>query len=319
MLSLLPLVMLLMLTTLLASDAVTASEYKYSSSMKRPREVRWWVAANRIEENVSFLDSHAQAATGVYTYLGIGVMPSGELSVSHSAQELHNLTAPYLVRGYTVMPAIGFDVRAVLGGVDMRKAADIAATLANSLGWDGLMIDYEPTQNYTAAHVNAYAAAAKVFADAMHSRGMRLGMCISSWGINDAHEVPQGLRVYADTGADILMSMAPTYYAKGDLSKAKNFVETTLAQGVSHSQLAVGIGSVLTPNCPTGQAKWDYNWTSASLSEFVGFLDQPAHTPAAIDVWRADIDSEGNCTESYYFDILAHWLRGASSRSSYVG
>ena len=117
------------------------------------------------------------------------------------------------------MPAFAFDEKAVLAGLAGR-AADNATAVAARLAWDGLMLDYEPSGNYSASHVRMYATAIEAFAKAAHAKGLRLGVCIGNWGIVDAHEVPQGMKIYESAGADILMSMGATYHAYGDLSKA---------------------------------------------------------------------------------------------------
>ena len=54
---------------------------------------------------------------------------------------------------------------------------------------------------------------------------------------------------------------------------------------------------------PGGQC---YNWTKAKLTGFVdGLVSRGVRT---LDVWRADIDAEGECTSSYYFALAEYFL-----------
>jgi len=85
-------------------------------------------------------------------------------------------------------------------------------------------------------------------------------------------------------------------------------VDLEIAEGTSLDQLAVGVGTMITDGCPTGEAKWDYNWTESRLRDFVGSIEQRG--VQSLDFWRADIDDEGNCTESYYFDVATEFLQG---------
>ena len=276
----------------------------------RRREMRWWVPANDQQGNLALFKEHPEAVTGIYTYLGLSASPAGTYLQPHSDQQMRNLTAGYISAGLTVMPAFAFDEKAVLAGLAGR-AAENATAVAARLAWDGLMLDYEPSGNYSASHVRMYATAIEAFAKAAHAKGLRLGVCIGNWGIVDAHEVPQGMKIYESAGADILMSMGATYHAYGDLSKDRDFVSEVYSQGVAQGTYSVGVGTTLTSGCPR-PAKTDFNWTEASLGAWFNWLSDDTRAPAAIDVWRADIDAPGNCTEPFFFPALAKWLAGGA-------
>jgi hypothetical protein len=51
-----------------------------------------------------------------------------------------------------------------------------------------------------------------------------------------------------------------------------------------------------------------YDWSEAKLTSFVASLVQRG--VRTIDMWRADIDAEGDCTEPYYFTIAEKFLAG---------
>ena len=106
-----------------------------------------------------------------------------------------------------------------------------------------------------------------------------------------------------------MMSMAGTYFGT-NLTKNRYNVDLEIKQGVSLSQLAVGVGTMIDPNCVTGPAKWDYNWTESKLTDFVGFVE--SRSISKLYFWRADIDDEGECTRPYYFDVARRWLAGGT-------
>ena len=88
---------------------------------------------------------------------------------------------------------------------------------------------------------------------------------------------------------------------------------------MSLRQLAAGIGTQIDPklsaSCPPvgpmgckqsgGQC---YDWSEPKLTSFVASLVQRGIR--TIDMWRADIDAEGDCTEPWYFDVAEKFLAG---------
>ena len=170
----------------------------------------------------------------------------------------------------------------------------------------GVMLDYEPATS-AAPLARLYSEYVGNLSVAMHAVHSAAEMCTSDWGILDGHRLPEGYGLYAVTGVDRMMSMAGTYFGT-NLTKNRYNVDLELKQGVSLSQLAVGIGTMIEPSCATGPAKWDYNWTEAKLNEFVAFVEQRQIT--RLYFWRADIDDEGDCTSPYFFDVARRWLAG---------
>ena len=184
-----------------------------------------------------------------------------------------------------------------------------------------------PLNELSRRWVRAYAAYVAALTESMHAVGLRAEMCISDWGILDGHTVPEGYgayrrparnsvwwsprtvadRRYAATGVDRMMSMAGTYFGT-NLTRNEYNVDLELSQGASLDQTAVGVGTMISENCSTGPAKWDYNWTEAGLRDFVNFVEEKGIEH--LDFWRADIDNEGDCTEAYYFDVAAEFLAG---------
>eukprot|EP00656_Telonema_subtile_P013268 TRINITY_DN16731_c0_g1_i3.p1 TRINITY_DN16731_c0_g1~~TRINITY_DN16731_c0_g1_i3.p1 ORF type:complete len:301 (-),score=68.07 TRINITY_DN16731_c0_g1_i3:73-975(-) len=278
------------------------------------RQVRWWMGFNRADNNLKLIDTHPKAITGLYTYIGATVDSSG-LHCPHNTTFLRAQFTPYWDRGLTVTPALGLSNDSVISGNALKHVADVAA-FAKSINASGFMLDFEPSTS-DAAWVNAYTEFVAGFTTAMRGVGLQAEMCVSSWGILDGHTVAEGYGVYAQTGVDRMMSMAGTYFGT-NISKNLVNVDTEIKQGVSLSQLAAGIGTQIDPtlaSCPAvgpmgckvpgGQC---YQWSEQKLTSFVGSLvDRGVQS---IDMWRADIDAEGDCTEPYFFQVAEKFLAG---------
>lgn len=269
------------------------------------REVRWWMKSTGLDNNLALINKHPDAVTGIYTYVGAGVGDDGKFSCGNDEAWLAAHLAPYRARNLTVTPALGLTDAAVTSGLAEANVAEVAA-FAERINVTGLMLDYEP-QTSVASLARAYASYVRAFSHAMQAVGLQAEMCTSDWGILDGHTVPEGYGLYASTGVDRMMSMAGTYFGT-NLSKNRYNFDLERAQGVTLDQLAVGVGTMIADGCATGPGKWNYNWTEAKLRDFVSYV-QKADT-RALDIWRADIDNEGDCTEPYYFDVAAAFLAG---------
>ena len=281
--------------------------------------IRWWMSVNNLDNNLAMIESGV--VHGIYTYIGAMVFADGSFTCPHiddqewfdqHLQPYLDLIADESSSFSSLTPALGLNETAVISGAAMTSVSDVAQCAVN-LGVSGFMLDFEPDDS-SPELVNAYAAYIKALTEAMHNVGLRAEMCVSSWGILDGHTVDNGYGVYATTGVDKMMSMASTYFGTNITQNEAN-VQLELAQGVSNpGQLSVGIGTMISDDpqspCPTGPAKWDYNWTEARLRDFVlNFLAVPPVAAQDLVFWRADIDNEGNCTKAYYFDVAKEFLQ----------
>ena len=289
------------------------------SSGATQREVRWWMNSGKTANNLKLIDAHPKAITGIYTYAGLGVEDSGHFNGDGKKEtSLREMFAPYWARGLTVTPALALTNASVTSGNAAKFASEVAA-FAKRINVSGLMLDFEPATSEV-SWVHAYADYVTAFAAAMHKEGLKAEMCVSSWGILDGHLLPggEGYGIYAKTGVDVMMSMAGTYFGT-NVSRNLENVDNELKDGVSLSQLAAGIGTQIdmsiSPSCPPvgpmgcktagGQC---CDWSEAKLTSFVASLVQRG--VRTIDMWRADIDAEGDCTEPYYFTIAEKFLAG---------
>ena len=272
-----------------------------------PREARWWMSSGKLQSNLDFIHAHPGTVTGIYTYVGLSVAANGSLLVGHNDTWIAANLAPYLALGLTVTPALGLNDDALYNGTGWQRVADVAAWVVRN-NMSGVMLDYEPSTS-AAPLARLYAEYVGNLSAAMHAVGSSAEMCTSDWGILDGHLLPEGYGLYAATGVDRMMSMAGTYFGT-NLTKNRYNVDLEIKQGVSLSQLAVGVGTMIDPNCVTGPAKWDYNWTESKLRDFVGFVE--SRSISKLYFWRADIDDEGECTAPYYFDVARRWLAGGT-------
>ena len=101
--------------------------------------------------------------------------------------------------------------------------------------------------------------------------------------------------VYAATGADVLMTMSPTYNGN-NVTRDQDAVAQLLA-ATRPGQAAVGIA--------TSTATHNYNWTQPKLHAFMDWAVQRGVTE--FDVWRGDIDHYG-AIDAMYFQELAAFL-----------
>merc|ERR1712018_364402 len=87
---------------------------------------------------------------------------------------------------------------------------------ANVDGVNGLLCDYEPADNYTTAHAQAYATFLEALATQLHAHGLELGFDVAGWGILDKWAV------FAPLHVDFYTSMTPTYNAQ-NITRNKEF------------------------------------------------------------------------------------------------
>lgn len=287
--------LLVFLPSLLAHEA--SQENKPLKQSGQSKQSHWWFQTHTPEyttQAISLVTQHADAVTGVYLYAGFAINSSGWFQ-SPSDQVIHPKVSPFLDLSLTVGVALALDTSALLAGT-AHLGVDAAATMASRNNITSLMVDYEPTTEITHAHAQAYAAFLTVLGEALHSKGVQLGMCISSWSILTE------FGLYAATGVDQMMSMASTYFGS-NITANEAWVTKELAQGMSLDQLAVGFGST---NSIT--QKWDYNWTQPEFESFMSFL--ASQKVLTIDMWRTDIDTLNATagTEHWIYDSLANFI-----------
>jgi len=269
----------------------------------RPRGVNWYLNQRRLDDNLAFLEE--APATGVYLCCNgaeVVLDDAGEVKFqfrwkSGSAEAAMEEVVAYRKAGMSeVWLVAGASTEAIwrgLSGEAGRQTIADAAASASAAGLDGFIFDYEPTSNYSKAHVQAYSEFLGEMADGFHLNGLRLGMDSSSWGIL------QYYGAYAHLPLDIYTTMGSTYFGTDvalDLSRLEKMQE----EGTPLNSISAGVGSMV-----EGHAMKDYNWTQAKLAEFTKGLDEMG--VRGVDVWRADLDGY-NTTLPWFFESLGAWL-----------
>jgi hypothetical protein len=306
-------VLLLCCTLAVACPRFTCSTLAPSPNSTAAR-VRWYVNGD-VAENVAFAVAYPDALTGFYLCCGIlGVDDDGVASYGKglNASKLRAMVsamqnpanradggAPPL----TVHAVFGVSEAAIHSGRALNGAVGIAS-LAAAAGLDGVLCDYEPADNYTMAHAQAYAdfldAVAKA---ATASSELEVGMDVAGWGILGGDDF---MSVYAKTGIAFATSMTPTYSA-ANVTTDEVFARQLLAHFGARG--SVGIGSVAAPGfeskCRNMPA---YLWTNETLTAFLDFVRDETSELGA-DVWRCDIDHYGK-TADWFVDGIAAFGRG---------
>ena len=256
---------------------------------------------------------HGDAISGAYLCCGFGgIGADGSWASVPTATALAQqapLTAAAPPR--EVWHVAGVSELAVRSGAWSRGLPAAAAALAPlaAAGLRGVVVDYEPSDNYTQAHARAYGAFLGGLAAALAPHNLSVAMDIAGWGVLGAQFWPE----YSGRGLARFTSMTPTYDA-ANLTENRVFVEAALA-ALPAGTFAAGVGTVLTDETRCGKGM-KYLWNSSTFPPFVDFLATAG--VETVDVWRCDIDSPypaPDPTAPWYFDALARFLSAAAQIS----
>jgi hypothetical protein len=265
--------------------------------------VNWYLNQRKLDDNLAFLGE--SPATGVYLCCNgaaVQLDDAGEVGFqfrwkSGSPEAAREDVSAYRGIGMSdVWLVAGASTDAIwqgLSGEAGRRAVAQAAAAVRTAGLDGLVFDYEPTSNYTQAHVQAYADFLGAMAEGFHREGLRLGMDSSSWGIL------QYYGAYANLPLDLFTTMGSTYFGT-DVALDLRRLEEMQEEGTPLQSISAGVGSMV-----EGGAMSDYAWTPAKLANFTGGLDTMG--VRGVDVWRADLDGY-NTTVPWFLETLGAWL-----------
>lgn len=265
---------------------------------------RWYLAATRVAENVQFVREHSRAVTGVFGCCNLlQVAQNG--SVSSKASNLSALVQPVVAalapsRRLSYLAVFSVDEGAVHSGRAASAVPELVR-LAAEAGLDGLVCDYEPADNYTRGHAEAYATFLRALGVALRMSSMELGMDVAGWGILDDWDVYASL-----AEVDIFTSMSPTYNAK-NLTTDREFT-TSLARAVGPDRASIGCGSMPAKGFESSCSNMpDFGWTNATFSAFTSWLRDEGAV-RSLDVWRCDIDHYGKPAE-WYIDAVARFAQ----------
>ena len=269
-----------------------------TGSITASRKARWYVNGD-VTANVAFARSHPGALTGFYGCCGLlGVDAAGNASLNTN---LTSLTGPmkHAVEGRTLSFHAVFSVAEP--SIHSRAALNAVPDLvrfAREGGADGILCDYEPADNYTDAHAQAYADFLAALASQAHAQHLEVGFDVAGWGILD------NWGVLAPVPVDFYTSMTPTYNSKVAADRA---FTTELIKAVGVNRTAIGIGSMPAPGYESGCKNMpDYGWNQSSFSGFTSWLRADAEVQD-LDIWRCDIDHYGK-TAPWFIDAVVSFL-----------
>ena len=256
------------------------------------RQLLWYLgdySTPYVAENEAFIGTHADAINGVlHCCGGPSVTSNGTMVVPQATLKLYSeLTQPEVALKLSpVMLPLSPDPWSVQSGQAVR-AVPALVDLVVQLGVTGLIADYEPHGNTTAAHAKAFASFLTALSSALHAKHKKLGVCVSDWGIIG----PNYYKLHATAQADLYVSMGSTYKLQGGPTAAVNKLNVlAMTAAFPLSTIAVGIGTMV-PAGPcaatSGLLTGDYKWTEATLSPFLEWVG--AQGIDKLGVWPADI------------------------------
>lgn len=218
-----------------------------------------------------------------------------------------NLTAPLKAKGVEVYFVVGLDEQCVMSECWKKNQSGLNSliSLAVSQGFDGWIVDYEPTTKpYTSQHAALYGHFLAALSVAMHGVGKRSGFCASNWGIVDVNHFAQP---YANSQVDIVSNMG-SYGFPGAMAPLQNY----LVNAIRHLQ-PLGGASAISSDVGTMMVSpykppIDFNWQPDTLAEFLKFVS--SNGVQQVTAWRADLDENypANATQPWFFQALASFL-----------
>jgi len=279
------------------------------AAVAEPRGARMYLASGRTDENMQAIRQAKGGVTGVYMCCNLAsVAANGTATSPKDADAIR-----------TEVNAIRAAIREQTGVPDAEvwhtvtpsqltvqsgtwRAAGAPAALAQLAGeWNstGILIDYEPSTNYSQAHADAYGAFLGGLAAAMAPR--KVGMDIAGWGLLKQKYWPS----FAGRGLARFTSMTPTYTGT-DVPGDEAFVAEALSGPLKAEAVAFGLGTEVAAGCT---AKWSYNWTEPRLRAFLA--NASAAGARGVDLWRADIDSYcPSGTAQWMLDAVRDFVAG---------
>ena len=249
------------------------------------------------------LAGNRRIATGIYfCCVGFFRLEANGTLQHQTAKALSMWAQPTLDAGLDVHFVMDLSQEAIEGRTWARTdVLDRLGQLAVEVGFQGILVDYEPPSNYTRQHEESYAAFLHALSHAMHRVGKQSGFCTSNWGIL------QAWKIYRFTHVDIATSMV--YGWVGDGTPLYDFVEGELAKGgMPRDSVGFGVGTTVIPQ--RREAVTNFNWTSETLLNFTEWLRLPSVNITRLDFWRTDIDFRwpANATEPWVFRAAADFL-----------
>lgn len=218
-----------------------------------------------------------------------------------------NLTAPLKAKGIEVYFVVGLDEQCANTECWKSNPAGLNSmiSLAVSQGFDGWIVDYEPTtQPYTSQHAEIYGRFLAAVSVAMHGVGKKSGFCTGNWGIIDVNHFADA---YSRSQVDIVSNMG-SYAFPGAMAPLQNFLKNAIRHMAPLGGANVISSDVGTMMVPPYKPPLNFNWQPDTLSEFLNFVSSSG--VQQVTAWRADLDENypANATQPWFFQTLATFL-----------
>ena len=235
-------------------------------------------------------------------FIGASDLTNGVIHVfkngSTAEAEGHNIkneAAPTLAHGLEYHAVLNVDQDAIQTGAAAKQCSE-AINLANDANITGLLVDYEPTTNFTLKHTEAYIGYLRCLKTEGNKKNLQISMVVSDWGII------QNLNAYAALNLDSYTSTSPTRQAaQANSDVGKKFVENMDA-AFGSKRAFIGIGSVSSDRSSCSK---NYGWTKSSLSKFLNSSSKSGIQH--VDIFRCDIEKY-SAVNPFFFTDLSAWL-----------
>ena len=231
----------MMLLPLLVLDSLLPSLTESSDAVHQlpapRRQVRWW--SSHLEETMDLLYQHSDAITGVAPCCGGpsvhangSFVPGGlQCDVEGNAIGTDGWASAFVPLGVTVEWFSQLDTDALVDNT-ADKAIDAMVKCVVNTNLTGLIFDVEDFHGNPNGrqHAELYAGWLGRLAEAMHTRGKTVGVCVSDWGILQYYDL------YAAANLDSMMTMA-TYYNMAPASNNCSLCPTPIKSWANRSKL----------------------------------------------------------------------------------
>eukprot|EP01060_Flectonema_neradi_P038539 TRINITY_DN8125_c0_g1_i1.p1 TRINITY_DN8125_c0_g1~~TRINITY_DN8125_c0_g1_i1.p1 ORF type:complete len:286 (+),score=43.41 TRINITY_DN8125_c0_g1_i1:54-860(+) len=249
--------------------------------------IRWYVPGSL---NVSHVEENRNLYDGLNYCCGLFKIDDNGVMTNKNVTEVKDWTAKFQKLGLDVFLVGTPSEMSILSG-KASSASGALIDFVKSTGANGVILDYEPSNNYTISHAEHYNTFLTSLKAAAVGKNVEVGMDVASWGILDH------LDIYEKSNLDIYTSMSPTYtYSEAVAPKGVQFVHNMSA--VFKESARYGIGS--SASTSSGD-HCTFNWTGSRLYPWLTQLPVPA-----IDIWRCDIDHPGE-SDADFLDALRKW------------
>jgi hypothetical protein len=254
------------------------------------------------EKNLDYVRKHGainETITGVLPCCNIATIAANGTFIVR--KDIASVVKGYKRYGLTVDPVASVPNLSTPEQLEVAKKGITAMVKwAQTINADGILIDYEPSANYTVEHAQNYASFLADLDGKLRTVGKRATCDLASWGILDKYDVFCGKLSSVTT-----MS---AWYQGNDLTLLEEETMQIVNAGCAASTVHVGISDQCkAPKYPNSTC----DWTPVKLNSWVDFLLERGL--AGMDTWTPDSPQN---TPDWYFASFQRFLRGSTASGS---